>query len=123
MCYDGHRKGDDDMAADIIWYVIMFACAALFVGIGAYARKRKEPMWFWAGSEVDAAAITDVTAYNRENARMWLWYSLWYWVAGFAWMWSHTLALTTLMLSCSVGIVILVRTFLKIEKKYKKSGL
>ena len=62
------------MAADIIWYIIMFACAALFVGIGVYARNRKEPMWFWSGSEVDAAAITDVTAYNRENAKMWLWY-------------------------------------------------
>ena len=110
------------MAADIIWYIIMFACAVLFVGIGIYAGKRKKPMWFWAGSEVDAATITDVSAYNRENARMWQWYSLWYWAAGFAWIWSHTLALIVLMLGCSAGIAILVRTFLKIEKKYKKTG-
>lgn len=111
------------MAGDIIWYITMFACALLFVGIGVYARKRKKPMWFWAGSEVDAATIADVSAYNRENARMWLWYSLWYWASGFVWIWNHTLALIVLMLGCSAGIVILVRTFLKIEKKYKKSGL
>ena len=32
-------------------------------------------------------------------------------------------ALIVLVAGCSVGIVILVRTYLKIEKKYKKTGI
>lgn len=111
------------MGGDIIWYVTIFACALLFCGIGAYAKRIEKPMWFWSGSEVDPATIRDVKAYNLENARMWSMYSLWYWVAGFAWIWSKGVALAALFLGCSVGIVILVRTYLKIEKKYKKTGL
>ena len=123
LCYDEHRKGDGKMAADIIWYITMFGCAALIFGIGVYANKLEKPMWFWSGSEVDAATITDVKAYNRENSRMWLWYSVWYWIAGFAWIWSAALAMIALTMGCTVGIVILVRTYLRIEKIYKKTGL
>ncbi len=111
------------MAADIIWYVTAFGCAAVFVGIGAYATKLQKPMWFWAGTEVDAATITDVKQYNAENAKMWVMYSLWYWAAGLAWIWSRPVALIALVLGCTVGIAILIATFMKIEKKYKKTGL
>ena len=111
------------MGGDIIWYVTILGCAALFCGIGIYAQKLEKPMWFWTGSEVDPSTITDVKAYNAENARMWMVYSLWYWVAGIAWIWSFAIAMTALVLGCSVGIVLLVRTYHKIEKKYKKTGL
>ena len=111
------------MAADIIWYITMFGCAALFAGIGVYTRKLEKPMWFWSGSTVDPDSITDVKSYNRENARMWILYSLWYWAAGAAWIWSHGAALIVLTLGCSLGIVILVATFLRIEKKFKKTCL
>ena len=111
------------MAGNITWYVTMFGCGALFCGIGMYARRIDKPMWFWAGSTVDPSAITDVKAYNRENAKMWFRYSLWYWVAGIAWIWSFAVAMIALVLGCSVGIVILVWTYRKIEKRYKKAGL
>ena len=111
------------VAGAIIWYVTMFGCAVLFCGIAAYAKRLEKPMWFWSGTEVDAATITDVKSYNRENSRMWLWYSAWYWISGFAWIWNPTLAIIALMMGCTVGIVILVRTYLRIEKKYKKTGL
>ena len=111
------------MVGAIIWYVTMFGCAALFFGIGLYADRLEKPMWFWSGSTVDAATLTDVKAYNRENAIMWKWYSAWYWVAGLAWIWSTTVALVAFFAGCSVGIVFLVRTYLKIEKKYKRTGL
>ena len=107
------------MAGKIIWYVTMFSTAAVFYGIGVYAQKLEKPMWFWAGTEVDAASIRDVKAYNRENARMWKLFSLWFWAAGAAQYWSGALALTLLVLSCTVGMAALVATFLKIEKKYK----
>ena len=111
------------MAGGIIWYLTMFGCALLFLGIGIYAKKIEKPMWFWTGAKVDPATITDVKQYNAENARMWILYSLWYWAAGLAWIFSKATALIVLVAGCSVGIVILVRTYLKIEKKYKKAGL
>ena len=107
------------MAGTIIWCVTVFSCAALFFGIGIYANRIEKPMWFWAGSEVDPASITDVKAYNAENAGMWKWYSVWYWSAGFAWFWREEIALAVMVLGCSVGIGILIATFRKIEKKYK----
>ena len=111
------------MIGTIIWYLTMFGCALLFCGIGVYAERIDKPMWFWSGTEVKPDTITDIKAYNQENARMWKWYSVWYWVAGFAWIWNETVALVALFAGCSVGIVILVRTYLKIEKKYKRTGL
>ena len=111
------------MAGSIIWYVTILGCAALFCGIGIYALRAEKAMWFWSGSTVDPSTITDVKAYNAENGRMWLLYSLWYWVAGIAWIWSEAVALIALFLGCSVGIVVLVRSYLRIEKKYKKTGL
>lgn len=111
------------MIGRIIWWVTMFGCALLFWLIGVYAAGLKKPMWFWSGSSVDEASITDVKAYNRENAVMWKWYSLWYWAAGLAEFWNMTAALIILLLGCSVGIALLISTYLKIEKKYKKTGL
>jgi hypothetical protein len=111
------------MAGDIIWYVTMFGCAALFVGIGVYARRLEKPMWFWSGSQVNPADISDVKAYNEENARMWIGYSLWYWAAGVLWIWNNGVGLAALIAGCSVGIAILIGTFQRIEKKYKKTVL
>ena len=108
------------MAANIIWYITVLGCALLFVGIGIYAQKLEKPMWFWSGSYVDPATISDVKAYNLENARMWYAYSLWFWVSGFAWIWSEVVALAAMVLGCTVGIAILVGTYQRIEKKYKR---
>ena len=111
------------MIGTIIWCVTILGCAALFFGMGVYANKLEKPMWFWSGSKVDPASITDVKAYNRENARMWKWYSVWYWIAGIVWHWSEGIALITVILGSTVGIALLIRNYLKIEKKYKKTGL
>ena len=51
----------------IIWLLIMVPCSALLTGIGIYAWRRKEPMWFWSGSTVKAEEISDVRAYNKAN--------------------------------------------------------
>ena len=111
------------MLGDIIWYVSMFGCAVLIAGIGVYAKKLDKPMWFWSGSNVDPASITDVKAYNLENSRMWKWYSVWFWVAGITWYWSETIALIAVVLGSTVGIGLLIASYLKIEKKYTKTGL
>ena len=112
---EGHRKGRDEM----IMCLVCFGCAALFYGIGIYAKKSEKPMWFWTGSTVSPAEITDVRQYNRENARMWKGYSLWFAVAGAAVFWNGIVAITFLVLGCTVGIAFLVCTYQKIYKKYR----
>ena len=107
------------MSEAIIWYVVNFGCWVLFYLIGIYAGHREKPMWFWAGSEVKEEEITDVAQYNRENGRMWKLYSLWFLAAGLLNIWNSVAALIVLALSCTVGIAILVYTFLRIDKKYR----
>ena len=107
------------MAGLIIWCITIFGCAILFFGIGIYAAKREKPMHFWAGTTVDPSRISDVKAYNKENARMWKIYSLWYFASGIVYFFSEWIAIALLIASCTVGIVILVATYNKIEKKYK----
>ena len=55
----------------IVMALCGFGCGALFFGIGVWAGKAKKPVHFWAGSRIDPRTITNVAAYNRENARMW----------------------------------------------------
>ena len=106
---------------DIISCVVCFGCAALFYGLGIYAQRREEPMWFYSGSKVEASEITDILQYNHENGVMWKRYSLWYWAAGIATFWDPLAMAVLMCLSCTVGMVILVRTYHKILKKYKKT--
>ena len=105
---------------DIIWYTTMTLTALLFKLIGDYAQRREKPMWFWAGSAVDEAAITDVKKYNQANGLMWKCYGLWYLAADVAWYWSHTVALVFLIGGVTLGTAILIATYLKIEKKYTR---
>lgn len=107
------------MAEAIIWYLVSFGCAALFFGIGVYAEKLDKPMWFWSGTEVDPAQISDVGQYNHENAVMWKRYALWFVAAGVAELWNSVVALVLLVSGCTVGIALLVYCYGKIEKKYR----
>ena len=106
------------MAGTIMMCVVCFGCAVLFFSIGVYAKKLDKPMWFWAGTEVDAKKITDIAQYNRENGVMWQIYSLWYFAAGIAELYSPILAVLFLVLGCTAGIAVLVASYLRIFKKY-----
>ena len=107
------------MGEKIIWCMVLFGCAALFFGIGVYARKRNQPMGFWSGSKVDAAQITDVKQYNQENGVMWQVYSLWFFAAGLARIWCPPAAVILLVLGCSAGTLLLVGAYKRIYKKYR----
>ncbi len=107
------------MAGKIIGCIVYFGCAILFYSIGIYAKRCKKPMWFWSGTEVDPATITDVGQYNKENSRMWKLYSLWYFAAGTIGMWNSALAVIPLVLSCTIGMFLLVAAYNKIHEKYK----
>lgn len=107
------------MHESLIWYVILFGTAIMFDFIGSYARKREKPMWFWAGTEVDESKISDVKQYNKENGTMWKTYSLWFWAAGLAEIWSSAVALGILLMGGTVGLALLIYTYKRICKKHE----
>ena len=107
------------MAGKIIMWIVSFGCGILFFCIGTYAKRLEKPMWFWSGTEVKATEITDVKRYNQANGIMWQLYSLWYFAAGIAEIWNSMLSFILMMLSCTVGLVILVVAYKKIYNKYK----
>ena len=104
----------------IIWLVIMIPCSLLFTGIGIYAIKREKPMWFWSGSTVSETEITDVKAYNKENGIMWLCYSLVMWASTIMGVFSMAAAGIVLFIGGLAGLPVLVVSYNRIYKKYKK---
>ena len=114
----------------IIGAVIMLLCcwisAAVFLGIALWARKSEKPIHFWAGSRIDPKTVTDISAYNRENAKMWTWYSAPYWIAGLcSWLgrgadWAALIGVGLLVLACVPGIPLLVRRYKRIAEKYTR---
>lgn len=119
---------EKDIAGIVILLVCCWGSAALFCIIGVWARRRKTPMHFWAGTEIDPDTITDIPAYNRENARMWERYSIFYWVSGVlgflgTWQtWLSVLCVVVLLLASTVGILLLVREYRRISKKFAASS-
>lgn len=109
------------MAEKIIWFAVTLGCAALFFGIGVFAERSEKPMWFWAGSTVDPAKITDVKRYNKENGIMWQVYSLFYVASAVAEIWSSLVAVILLVITATVGTVPLIFIYNRIYRKYKKN--
>lgn len=108
------------MAEKIIILVVCLGCWAVFFGIGVYAQRSKKPMWFWSGTEVKPWMITDIKSYNKENALMWKLYSLWYFAAGVAGIWNSTVVAVLLVASFLVGFPVLIATYDRIYKKYRR---
>ena len=112
------------MIEAIILLVCCWGCAALFLGIGIWAWHRKKPVHFWAGTKLDAKAVPDIRAYNRENGKMWIFYSVPYWIAGafslFAgrFRWCAIMVLILLLVACLPGLVLLIRRYKQIERTY-----
>ena len=106
------------MDEKVIMWLTCFGCGMLFFGIGAYSKKKKEPMWFWSGSKVDASKITDIKQYNKANGIMWQLYSLWYFAAGVAEIWNTMASAAILVLSCTIGLALLIYSYKRIYKKY-----
>ena len=114
--------GGKEIAGIVIMVVSCWGCAALLFGIGVWADHRKAPMNFWAGTEIDPRTVSDIPAYNHENAVMWKVYSIPYWIAGalslFQAHWCSIAALIMITLACFPGLLVLIYHYRKIENKY-----
>lgn len=92
----------------------------LFCGIGAYAWRRKEPMWFWTGTHVRPETVSDIPAYNHANAVMWMVYSLPYWAGALLNGHWPELASSIVALAATAGLLLLAACYLVIRRIYRK---
>ena len=107
------------MVGQVISSIILFLIGSLFVGIAIYAFKTNKPMHFYSGSTIDSKTIKDIKKYNKENAYMWLSYSLWYFISIPFIFINPTISLIILLLSASLGFILLILIYKKINNKYK----
>ena len=123
-------KGGFSMDGEQIFSIILMTfvnllCAGIFYGIGVWAQKRKDPMHFYSGTTVDPRTISDVPAYNRENAKLWKQYSIPFWFcAAFAFgsIWMEILmkiSVALLIVGCTLGGIWLILKYNRILKAYK----
>lgn len=110
----------NDYMEIIIWLIVMIPVSTLFSGIGIYAWKRKKPMWFWAGNTIDEAEISDIPAYNRANGIMWICYSGVFWFSTILGFFQTDAAGIVLSAGCLGGIPVLIITYGRIYRKYRK---
>lgn len=104
----------------ILTLVILLFMGIFFTGLGIFAWRREKPMWFWAGSEVKAYALSDVRGYNRANGIMWLCYSLVFYAGAVVSYFYVDAAAIVVCSGCIGGIPILIFAYKKIYDKYKK---
>lgn len=102
----------------IIWLLSVWGCALIFVIIGISAGKMKKPMNFWSGTTVDPATVKDIPGYNLANRRMWLLFSLPFWLLGVVYFWSPLVAGLGLTLAAILGVVWLLWYYSRIKHKY-----
>lgn len=107
------------MEGFIIWIISIWGCAALFLGIGIYAGKREKPMWFWSGTTVEPDTISDIPAYNKAYRKMWIIYSIPFWVTGISYLWYPMQSAILMVVSSTLGVGWLIWYYHGIEKKYK----
>ena len=124
-----YREGGCFMNNDTIFGMIIITlcsllCAAIFYGIGVWAAKREDPMHFYSGTTVDPRSLSDVSAYNLANAKMWKTFSVPFWLCALCSIlcfWDKrfsTVSIALLVAGCTVGIVWLVRKYHRIFKEY-----
>lgn len=76
-------------------------------------------MWFWSVSTVEETKIADIPAYNRANGIMWIVFSIPLWLSAFLGLRHGIIALILIVLSCVIGLPLLMIVYKRIYAKYK----
>ena len=105
---------------NIAFLIIMIPVSLLFTCLGIYAWRRKEPMWFFSGISVSAEEITDVPAYNKANGKLWIAYSLIFWISAICGFFKAGVGGIILIVGGIIGSIALPLIYNKIYNKYKK---
>jgi len=100
--------------------VPMCLSIATFIGISAlWVSKRRKPIHFFAGSTVEVQEVTDVSAYNRANAKMWALYAAWFIVISALSLLNSTVGIVLSVVSIIPGVFFLYIPYKWIYKKYQ----
>ena len=108
------------MSSAIPFAIICAFCAAIFTGIGIFATRMNTPIHFWSGTKVDPEKIRDIKAYNLANCRMWVSFSLIYWLAAVLSFWHMYSASILVGIGSLIGLPLLIFAYQHIYKRYKK---
>ena len=106
---------------NIVFLIIMVPISMLFTGLGVYAWKRKEPMWFFAGTTVSKDEIADIPAYNKANGMLWIGYSMIYWISSILGYFKASVGGIFMIIGCIMGSLALPLIYHKIYDKYRKN--
>ena len=115
----------ENIFGTIIMVLCNLICAGSFYGIGMWAAKRKDPMHFYSGTKVDPRTISDIPAYNQENAKMWKQFSIPFFLAAacsVGGLWERrlgTLGIILLVAGSTAGIGWLLVRYHRILKEYQ----
>lgn len=108
------------MKESIPFLVILLFCSLIFISIGIYALKRKTPMHFWSGGDVNPESISNIKSYNKANGIMWIIYGLSFIFSGFITLLIGP-GLGAILVStiCVGGLIVTVIVYNRIYNKYK----
>ena len=93
-------------------------CGSIFSGMSVWAKKRKDPMHFYSGTTVDPKTVSDIPAYNKENSKMWMIYSVPFWASGVVSFFHMGAAAVIVTVACFPGFLWLIFRYKRICKKY-----
>lgn len=106
---------------NLVYLIIMWAAALLFVMVGIYSMNRKKPMWLGVGSRISESKITNVKAYNRSIGKMWIAFSALFLMGGIMMYFVPASSFVIFALAGTVGIGVVIWWQHKIEEKYLRS--
>ena len=102
----------------IVMVFCSLMCGGIFSGLGVWAKKSKKPVHFYSGTTVDPKTVSDIPAYNLENSRMWMLYSVPFWVSGIVPFFNLAVAAIMMTAACFPGALWLVLRYNRIARKY-----
>ena len=105
-----------------VWLVVSFGLALLFVSVAIHNVKRVSPAQFWPWQKVKQENLTDVAAYNKENASIWLTCAFLFAVNGVIGVFSRQLSAGLYLFFVFPGLFFLAQRYNKILRRYIKAA-
>ena len=102
----------------IVMVFCSLMCGGIFSGLAVWAKKSKKPVHFYSGTTVDPKTVSDIPAYNLENSRMWMLYSVPFWACGIISFFSTAVAAIIMTVASLPGGIWLIFRYKRISKKY-----
>ena len=109
-----------DRVYAVLWLLLSWALAFIFVCVSVYDVKRTSPAQFWPWQKVQESNLTDVAAYNQENCTMWMSCAFVFAVNGVVGLFSRSLSMALYTLFLFPGTLLLCQRYNRILRKYIK---